>query len=615
MNARRLHFSLALAIALLAVVGTLTLLGALGGGSLMAQAQPGTGVIRVATTGSDAPDCGEETNPCRTVQYAVDQALPGEEIRVAAGTYTGVQNVPALNTSNFTATQVVAIIKSVTIRGGYTTADWSASNPDANHTTLDAEGSGRALVIIGEVITPIVEGLCITGGDATGLGRHSGGVTSIDAGGGVYVSQASAAISNCEIYSNTASVVNSGYGGGMYLCWDEATLEGNIIMGNTASSGTRGRGGGLYLNGSGAMLEGNTVMGNTAGTKHGMNHGGGVYLSYGDATLKSNTIISNVASTVSGAWAYGGGLYLNESAATLEGNVIVGNVASTAARGHGGGLRLIYSDATLKGNTVIGNTASTAGFGYGGGLYVQHGDPVLINNLLADNHADIEGSGLWFDGASWALTTGRLLHNTIADNHGVGQGIYVKDYTTLAFTNTIIAGHHSVGITVTTGSTATLEATLWYDNGSDAGGEGNISTGTVNVYGDPAFINPAGGDYHIGVTSAAIDAGVDAGVMLDIDGQVRPWANGFDIGADEYGSTLPTPTPTSTPTPTLTPTHTPTPTPTSTHTPTSTPTSTPAPTSTSTPTPTATATTPTPTPTGGPAYEIYLPLVLKDYGL
>ena len=166
--------------------------------------------------------------------------------------------------------------------------------------------------------------------------------------------------------------------------------------------------------------------------------------------------------------------------------------------------------------------------------------------------------------------------------------MFVGEYTTLAFTNTIISGH-TTGITITTGSTATLNSTLWHGNTTDRGGAGTINHSNDHG-GDPAFVNPAGGDYHIGATSEAIDAGIDAGVVLDIDGQVRPWGNGFDIGADEFGSALPTPTPTptSTPTPTPTSTHTPTPTPTSTHRP--------------SPTPTA-------TPTGTPAYEIYLPVI------
>lgn len=95
----------------------------------------------------------------------------------------------------------------------------------------------------------------------------------------------------------------------------------------------------------------------------------------------------------------------------------------------------------------------------------------------------------------------------------------------------------AVGITVAAGNTATLEATLWgmgpWANGTDWGGVGTVITGTHNYWGDPAFVDPDVGDYHIGPGSAAIDVGVDAGTRLDMDNQPRPY-QGYDVGADEY---------------------------------------------------------------------------------
>ena len=44
------------------------------------------------------------------------------------------------------------------------------------------------------------------------------------------------------------------------------------------------------------------------------------------------------------------------------------------------------------------------------------------------------------------------------------------------------------------------------------------------------------GDYHIGSGSAAINAGIDAGVRTDLDGHPRPIGSGFDIGAYEFGT-------------------------------------------------------------------------------
>ena len=62
-------------------------------------------------------------------------------------------------------------------------------------------------------------------------------------------------------------------------------------------------------------------------------------------------------------------------------------------------------------------------------------------------------------------------------------------------------------------------------------GEGDYR---FNLWADPAFVDPDNGDYRIGAGSAAIDAGVDAGVTTDIDGETRPFGAGYDIGADEW---------------------------------------------------------------------------------
>jgi hypothetical protein len=133
----------------------LALLWFLSDGVMPVQAAP-TAELHVCPSGS--PTCDYAS-----VQAAVDAASPGDLIKVATGVYTGVNGYGGLS-------QVIYISKTVTLRGGYTTADWDTSDPEANPTTLYAQGQGRVAYITG-AISPTLEGLRLTGGDATWLGE------------------------------------------------------------------------------------------------------------------------------------------------------------------------------------------------------------------------------------------------------------------------------------------------------------------------------------------------------------------------------------------------------------------------------------------------------------
>jgi parallel beta-helix repeat protein len=548
-----------------AVIVLLALLGLL---NSLALAQASAEVIRVATTGNDTVDCGSVAAPCRTVQYAVDVAQPGDEIRVATGTYTGVQ-------ARAGVTQVVYISKTVAVRGGYTTTDWDTSDPAANPTTLNAQRQGRVLYITGD-IRPTIEGLHITEGDA------STGSSEWSSGGGVYVSVATVTISNSTVFSNTAddgaglflensdatlvsntiasnvakesgggvllksghnttlsnNVITSNrggdYGGGAYVsASDNVILEENIITSNHAS----GWGGGVYLgqymgHSDNAVISGNTLDSNTASS------GGGAFLYYSDhATISGNSFTSNIVSTS------GGGLYLDHSEnITVSQNSVTGNTAGWV----GGGMDLSGSTAVLDGNRVISNTAigdygGGIPIGVGGGIAISFSQAELINTLIADNQVNSAGSGL-----SVSESFVQVMHATIARNSGGdGSGIHITGdefmgYSDVVLTNTILVSH-TIGVTVREGNTATLEATVWgsgvWANDTDWDGVGTIYTGTINIWQDPVFVNSAAWNYHLGPGSAAIDAGVDAGVTIDIDGESRPWPSDgdYDIGADESG--------------------------------------------------------------------------------
>jgi hypothetical protein len=96
--------------------------------------------------------------------------------------------------------------------------------------------------------------------------------------------------------------------------------------------------------------------------------------------------------------------------------------------------------------------------------------------------------------------------------------------------NTILVSH-SLGISVAAGTTATLEATMW-GNTVDWGGAGAITTGTLNLVGNPAFVDPANHDYHITWPSDAAEAAAPSAVDSDVDLHARPYMLP-DLGADE----------------------------------------------------------------------------------
>ena len=532
--------------------------------------------------------CGGNAPCFANVQDAIDAALPHDTVLVSGGTYTdaGTADRGCL----------VALTKTVTLRGGYDASFTDPPNSQANPTTLDALRMGRVISITGD-ISPSVDGFVITGGDATGLLGSLAGVP--HAGGGIWCEEAHPTIANNVISDNVASSADRGAGGGIYLEYCRAAVvSGNAIAHNLASTADTGLGGGICLLYSDATIHGNTIAKNTASTAH-VGQGGGLYLYLTDAVITSNAVLGNAASTATSGG--GGGFYIQYGAVTVSGNTVRDNVAGPRSLGSGGGLEIIYAGTQygdriiLDGNTVVSNTAWM-----GGGVLVNVSSAfTLTNNVLAANRAGL-GDGLLVSGTDACPSSGVLLHNTIVDNAGTGgEGLRVAAHSIMTLTNNIVAGHQ-MGIHNDAPSSSLVSAhhTLFHDNATANYGDGVSSTDEVR--GGPRFVNPLGFDYHLLHDSAAINRGTEAGVTADIDGDPRPIGHSPDIGADEFDPDAPTPTLTYTPTNTLTPT----------------PTRTAVSTQTRTPTVTLTpvdAYTPTPSTTAQPTtlWKLYLPVVLK----
>ena len=323
--------------AALALGITLLLVGQLSSAVTAAPAQ----TIRyvAAGGGSDDSACDNQTDPCRSIQYAVDRADPGDLIKVAAGTYTDVVTRPASIWypevyPKDTITQVVIITKSLQMRGGYSMSDWTTSDPRVYPTTLDGEDEKRVVFVIGE-ITVTLENLHIRGGAADG-----DRITPYEFGGGLSIISATGTVSGTEIHHNEAP-----FGGGAFLGAARFILKNNRVFSNTAD----------FM-------------------------GGGLSLWASDHTeLNQNRIYSNTAGSL------GGGLLVMASAHTeLDQNRIYHN------RGAFGGGAAVYQvdDSTFTRNLVFGNGAQLAG-----GILVdqESGGTALSLNRVYSNSADIAG--------------------------------------------------------------------------------------------------------------------------------------------------------------------------------------------------------------------------------
>ncbi|MDF9831495.1 choice-of-anchor Q domain-containing protein [Parabacteroides sp. PF5-6] len=173
---------------------------------------------------------------------------------------------------------------------------------------------------------------------------------------------------------------------------------------------------------------------------------------------------------------------------TLDGFHITGGYGQS-----GGGV--CATDGTLKNNRIYGNTA-----GFGGGVYAINA--TLINNTIYGNTAN-QGGGVD------ARVTTTLTGNTIYGNTGIygAGGVITFENTTL--TNNILWGNKygesgSAQDLYVTGTSTTGSNNLI---GSMVKGDGASYNDTDDLIGDPYFIDPANGDFRLGVYSAAIGAG------------------------------------------------------------------------------------------------------------
>ena len=418
------------------------------------------------------------------IQVAIWAAVDGDTVLVADGTYTGSRN------------------KNITFEGKAITV-MSENGPDV--TIIDCENDGRGFNFSSdENADAVLEGFTITKGNA-------------DKGGGIVCKNSSPTIVNCVIFENTASK-----GGGLHMYSSYPILTDCVISGNISS----GDGGGIYCYKSYPSIEGSTLTSNTADYGGGIaciidsgptitnctmsdnlaDFGGAISCSLSTAFVENCIIMENMATDD------GGGLYCSAYSSPIINNCII---TSNTADNTGGGCRLNGSTLTITNCSITNNV--------GGGITNAYSSDLIIANCIVVGNKGIfdevtVGGGIKCESSSLTLT-----HCTITDNEAeYGGGLKISD-SDATISNGIIWNNSPVEIFVDSSTT-----TISYSNIKGGWeGEGNIDA-------DPLFLDPDNDDFHLTANSPCIDIGTDASVYEDIEGDVRPWGDGFDMGADEY---------------------------------------------------------------------------------
>lgn len=505
-NQSRFFVSLGLSFGMaLFLLLSLTLLLSQNQGEIHAQQE----TLHVSTGGTDQVGCGPLLQPCRTVQYAVDQADDSDEILIATGVYTGVSTRAGW-------TQVAIITKSLDLLGGYST-DFTTRDPGAYPTTLDAESLGRVMVISGTVDV-MVEGMRIIHGNASG--QITKGWSGHNGGGGIYIWQADAVISGTEIVENTARQSNKqGGGGGLFVDYATLSILNSEIRDNDTDLSSSDWGGGAMIYYSIATLRDNLFSDNQSSDGGAINGEQAINILF-----ENNTFQYNLATGV------GGALAINNPI-TIRGNTFYSNTCSTL----GGAVYLrnyINRGAVaIEENRFFTNTSNNAG----GGLYLyQYYDSnsggTVDNNVFIGNQATTAGSGVYYVSTMDNPKTFIFRHNTLVRN-GSGSALYLAGGGTF-FTNTLLA-ENEIAVEAFYSKKPNrhnMANTLWDGNGTDLIDANNTVVRIGDVQGNAGLDSDG---YHLTAGSDAIDAGIEAGIDVDIDGKSRPLCGVPDIGAEE----------------------------------------------------------------------------------
>lgn len=388
---------------------------------------PATGPRTIYVRSGANGDGSSWANAYGKLHLALYLAQAGDEIWVAAGTYT-----PTDTTDRRFSFKLRS---NIAIYGGFagTESDKSQASPATNLTVLSGDLSGNdnytdtseadlsenSLHVVTASTGTLgakLEGLTIQGGNANSSTPH-------DKGGGMMIEAASVTLTNVKLIENRAY----GNGAGMFHGAGSSALMNNVSF-NTNVAG--GSGGGMF-NAQGSLPSINDVT--FAYNK--ARYGGGVYNDILSPTFTNSKFLNNTAEL------FGGGMYNRKQASPL---IISSQFQNNKASIGGGMYNVDGASPEISQSSFVGNEAEN-----GGGLYnYNESSPTLTNVYILNNRATFVGGGMY-----------NYKHTGLAP----------------ALNNVVFAGNNAGnggGMANRSGSSPRVTNAVFYDNRATAAGGG-----------------------------------------------------------------------------------------------------------------------------------------------
>ena len=176
--------------------------------------------------GVNAGNCTDSGNACGTITYAIGQAIAGDDIYVAKGSYTEPQ---------------ITVNKQVTITGGFNPDGptlWATTNYTFTPTILDGQETNRPLQITADGVA--LQYMTVRNGNADTAAPF------VTYGGGILVNDAqNVLLRGLNVTENVASTSNvNSIGGGIAVVGNsKLTIERTLVLSNSTSA----LGGGIGL--------------------------------------------------------------------------------------------------------------------------------------------------------------------------------------------------------------------------------------------------------------------------------------------------------------------------------------------------------------------------------